>query len=824
MPEASTPYPRRTGTLLAVAAAGVALSALCSPASGQAPAAASRTTVQMRGGIEVSNGSATTRVTAVTDSILRVRIARGRDFAEDASWAVPAQVRARSVPVRPAPNGFSTAELSVRVDPRTLQLTVADRQGGVIHSDLPEPIRFEGRAFTLRKALPLGERYFGLGDKTGPFDRRGAAYVHWNTDAYGYGVGTDPVYKSIPFFVSIGGAGGSYGLFLDNSWRSWFDFGHREEGTLALGAPDGPIDYYVIAGPTTRDVVRRYTDLTGKAPLTPLWGLGYHQSRYSYMSDAEVRAIAARLRQERIPADVIWLDIDYQDRNRPFTVNRKTFPDLAKLARDLRADGIKLVAITDLHIAHAPNEGYAPYDSGAAGNHFLRRADGSTYVAPVWPGPSVFPDFTRADTRRWWGDLYKGFVEDGIAGFWNDMNEPAIFETPTKTMPLDNIHRVDTDDFSARDASHAEIHNIYGMENSRATFEGLLRLKPNLRPYVMTRATYAGGQRYAHSWTGDNNATWDHLKLMVHQLINLGLSGYTYGGADIGGFTGGPSPELLTRWYQIGAFTPVFRSHAAKDTPRAEPWVDGPEHLALRRAAISERYRLMPYFYSLAEQHERTGDPIMRPVFYDYPAMQSAPCDQSIAFTVGSDLLVAPSPKPESPQPYDVCLPTAGWYDYWTGLPVQGEKTREVPRLERLPLFVRPGAILPRKPLVQNTGQTPVGTGAGGLQLHVYPGPDCRVEIYSDDGESLDYRRGGYLRQTVRCTQTADGLRLRFGPRTGSHRPWWRSIGVTIHDSDYATIRSGSRSISPEWDQKARTLRFTIPDQPRGGEVSIRRI
>ena len=780
-------------------------------------------------GIEAANSVGRLRVIALTPTVLRVRFAPGGEFAEDASWAVPANVRAQRAAITRRSNGFSTSALQVAVDPRTLALSVTDRQGKLIHADTGVPITLEAGGFTLRKAMPAGERYFGMGDKTGPHDRRGASFVNWNTDAYGYGAATDPIYKSIPFFVAAGGQGGAYGLFLDNSHRSWFDFGHRQENVLALGSPGGPIDYYLIAGPTVAEVVRRYTDLTGKAPLPPRWALGFQQSRYSYMSDAEVREIAARLRSDRVPTDVLWLDIDYQDRNRPFTVNRQTFPDMRRLARDMRADGLKLVAITDLHIAHAPGEGYAPYDSGRAGDHFLKNPDGSTYVAPVWPGPSVFPDFTRAVTRRWWGDLYKGLVDDGIAGFWNDMNEPAIFETPTKTMPLDTVHRIDADDFRPRPAPHAELHNVYGMENSRATFEGLQGLRPNLRPFVLTRATYAGGQRYAATWTGDNNATWDHLKLMVQQLVNLGLSGFTYAGADIGGFTGGPSPELLTRWYQLGAFTPVFRSHAAKNTPRAEPWVDGPEHLAIRRRAIEERYRLMPYLYGVAEQHARTGDPVMRPVFYDYPGALAAPCDTSMTFTVGRELMVAASPRPESPQAYDVCLPVGGWYDYWTGERVRGqpiegntavERIVETPRLERLPLFVRAGTILPRQPVTQSTAERPRGP----LSLDIYPGPDCRGELYWDDGETLGYRRGAFLRQPIRCAVGESGLQISFAPRTGSLKPWWRELAVTVHDwGGAAEVRTNGRSVTAEEDGPARALRFTLPDPRRGTEVVISR-
>jgi alpha-glucosidase len=807
-----------TALLLAAALATLAAPAL----SQQGPLPPPAPAVPLKNGAEVSNGSATIRVIALTDSILRVRVARGGDFPEDASWAVPAEVRAKSVLVQPLANGFATAALNAAIDPRTLALTVSDRQGRMIHADSSNAFSFDGSKFTLRKALPVGEQYYGLGDKTGPFNRRGASYVHWNTDAWGFDRGTDPIYKSIPFTIASGGAGGAYGLFLDNSWRTSFDFGHRDENLLAISADDGPIDYYLIAGPTVPDVVRRYTDLTGKAPLPPRWALGFQQSRYSYMTDAELREVAARLRSDRIPTDVLWLDIDYQDRNRPFTVDKKAFPNLRGLAGDMRRQGFQLVTITDLHVAHAPNEGYVAFDSGAAGDHFLKSPDGSLYVAPVWPGPSVFPDFTRKASREWWGGLYKHFVDDGIAGFWNDMNEPAIFETPTKTMPLDTVHRFDGNGFAPRTASHAEAHNVYGMENSRATYEGLLKLRPNVRPFVMTRATYAGGQRYAVTWTGDNNATWDHLKLMVHQLLNLGLSGHSWAGADIGGFTGGPSSELLTRWHQVGAFTPVFRNHSAKNTPRVEPWMDGPEHLAIRRRFIEERYRLLPYFYAAAEQNARTGDPVMRPVFYDYPELMKSPCDHSMAFTVGRDLLVAPSPKPESTHSYEACMPGPGWFDYWTGLEVEGETksdasfevVKEVPTLERLPVFVRAGAIIPKQAVTQNTSETPEGP----LELHVYPGPDCRGDIYWDDGVSV---RGASLRQTVRCTLGKDGLMLHFDKREGSFKPWWKQIAATVHGwSGPAKVRGVDRV---ETDAERKTVRFVIPDQRRAADFVISR-
>ena len=265
---------------------------------------------------------------------------------------------------------------------------------------------------------------------------------------------------------------------------------------------------------------------------------------------------------------------------------------MKSLVADLDTQGVRLVTIADLHVAAAAGQGYAPYETGLAANEFVHNPDGSVFVGTVWPGPSVFPDFTDRRVRQWYGRQYEALVGDNVAGFWNDMNEPSVFLSTNLTMPLDTVHRIDSDDFAARTATHAEIHNVYGMENSRATFEGLQALRPDERPFVMTRATYAGGQRYAVTWTGDDSATWDHLKLMVHQLINLGLSGFSYAGADVGGFTGGASPELMTRWFEIGAFTPIFRDHAAKGTPRAEPWVDGPEQLAIRRRFVE---RALPF-------------------------------------------------------------------------------------------------------------------------------------------------------------------------------------------------------------------------------------
>jgi alpha-glucosidase len=802
------------------------------------PALADPALIARTDGAEVHSGLFRLRVTAIAEDILRVRIAAPSEPSEDASWAVPAAIRTRAITVTAIPSAkasavmaFRTNALDVRIEAEPLRLIISDLEGRVISADVVgRAIEVAGGGFTLRKELPATEHYFGLGDKTGPLDHRGQAFSNWNTDAYRFQESTDPLYKTIPFFVASGGAGGSYGIFLDNTWRSWFDFGKRDPRVLEFGSSGGPIDYYVIFGPSVRRVVERYTDLTGKPPLPPLWALGFQQSRYSYMSSAEVRSLAARLRSERIPSDVIWLDIDYQNSNRPFTTNPATFGDMPALASDLLSQGLRLVSITDPHIAQAPNQHYEPYDSGLAGDHFVKRPDGSIYAGEVWPGPSVFPDFTRTDTRAWWGALYGNFVASGIAGFWNDMNEPSVFKTPTKTMPLDTQHRIAEPGFAPRTATHEEIHNIYGMQNSRATFDGLRLLRPNERAFVMTRASYAGGQRYAVTWTGDNSATWNHLNLAISTLLNLGMSGFAYAGADVSGFIGTPSPELLTKWMEVAAFTPIFRVHSEKGTPRREPWVDGPRHTEIRRRFIEERYRLMPYLYALADENSRTGTPLMRPLFYEFPDAFDAPCDQPTAFLLGNRLLIAPPPHFESPAEYSICLPAGGWYDFWTGAKIhpgsapdmpQAQVIKVAPVLDRLPVFVRAGAILPRQPLVQSTADTP----RGALTLDVYPGDDCRGVIYADDGHSLAYGQQGFLRQIVRCAQTDKGIAIQFDEREGQFQAWWRAIEVRIHDwNGAARADLDGKVLNDDIAPVSGTLAVRIDDQPKAKRLSITRM
>lgn len=770
----------------------------------------------------VTQGDVRLEITALQDDILRIR-ADQNALANDESWAVSEQIRQKHVPFVQTQEGehivLSTKNLTLKLNLATLSITIEDQNGRIILADAKnQPLLIDEKGFRLRKNLSDNQYIFGLGDKDGPLNRRGDIFTLWNTDQFGYGGPNDPLYKSIPFFYGVNKTGEAYGMFVDTTWRSSFDFGKSSPDVIDIRSEGKSFDYYIMAGPDLKKVIAQYAYLTGTAPLAPLYGLGFQQSRWSYMSQAELGEIAKKLRSERIPADLIYADIDFQDRNRPFTTNPKTYPDLAKLVADLKEDDLRLVVITDLHIAHTPDEDYAPYHSGAKADLFLKNPDGTTYIGKVWPGPSVFPDFSRKSARDWWGGLYTDFVNQGVSGFWNDMNEPAIFGTSTKTMPLDVVHKIDDKGFVSRVTSHAELHNVYGMLNSKATFEGLLKLKPRERPFVLTRATYAGGQRYAMTWTGDNLSKWEHLRVSTPQLINLGLSGFSYAGVDIGGFGGEPTtPDLLTRWMQIGAFNVFYRNHYMSGKPPAEPWVHGPEHLDIRRRFVEERYRLLPYIYALAEENSRNAMPIMRPVFLEFPQTLEHLSQTDDQFMLGSQLLIAHGPVKESETPYEINLPSQGWYNYWTGERLTVASFTHTPTIDYLPVFVRPGAIFAKQELVQSTMQTPKGP----LEIHIWPGKDCSGSIYFDDGISFDYRSGKYLRQAISCEQT-DSLTVHFANRSGTFKPWWKTISLVIHGQNAPkTAQIGKKTIKGAYNADSHSIAFELPDMPKSKTISI---
>jgi len=768
----------------AALAAGFAVSLLATPAlAGWTTLGAFPPPERASQSLVFRSERAVAMVTAVAPEIVRVRVSPTKAFGRDHSYAVVTRDfgdPGASFQIGTGRSVVTTRALRVTVTHAPFRVAFATAAGESLDEDDAElGTALAGTRVKVWKRLRDDEHVYGFGEKVGKLDKRGwqlggYSYTMWNSDTFGYDSSTDPIYASIPFYIVLR-AGRAHGVFLDNSFRSSFDVGHESPGLLAMGAEGGELDYYFIDGPTPKQVIERYTALTGRMPMPPRWALGYNQCRYSYYPESKVRFIAQNFRERRIPADTIWLDIHYQDGYRPFSWDKTRFPDPKKLIADLRAQGFRTVVIVDAHPRKEP--GSHVYDSGLAADVFVKNPDGSVFEGPVWPsmaetnpGPSVFPDFSKPKAREWWGGLFKFFTDDGIAGIWNDMNEPAVFSPPASTMPLTVRH-----DNEGQPTDHREIHNVYGQLMSRSTYEGLLRLRPRERPFVLTRATFAGGQRYSAVWPGDNVSDWPSLNQGLAVLMGLGLSGFPFVGTDIGGFAETPSAELFTRWLQVGVFHPFMRTHTTFGTPDQEPWSYGTRHEAVNRRAIELRYELLPQLYQVMKQASETGLPALRPLFLEFPDdPQTWGLQDQLMF--GSDVLVAPVLR-EAQTERGVYLPAGDWYDYWTGRAVKGGRWIDVPvTIESIPMYVRAGAFLFTQPVVQNTGEM----AGQPLRVSVYPAPRSSAELYEDDGESLDYEDGAFARRRFAQRRDAAGTTVEVSAATGSWQPAARDLVLRI--------------------------------------------
>lgn len=733
--------------------------------------------------LRVTDGVVSAAITPISDDVIRVRVAKGDRFGRDHSYAVvttnlgPIQAKAT---IGPNETILKTATLTVHVQHHPIRVRFANSAGETLDADNNEAaISFSGPSFRVAKDLPEDEHIYGLGEKSGRLDKRGWQlggynYVMWNTDTYAWDSSTDPLYVAVPFYVAMR-HGQAHGIFLDNTWRSFFDIGRQQRDALTFGAEGGEVNYYFINGPRPKDVINRYTQLTGRMPMPPLWSAGYNQCRYSYYPEKRVRQLAAMFRQKQIPADVIWLDIHYQDNYRPFTWNHDRFPDPKTMIADLAGEGFRVVTIVDPH--PKVEIGSVPFDTGIAGNYFIKRADGSVYTGKVWPSmadhdpaPSVFPDFTMPAARQWWGGLFKGLVDCGVAGIWNDMDEPSVFVAPTGTMALDTVQ-----DNEGEPASHRELHNVYGQLMSRATFEGLEALRPNQRPFVLTRSSFAGGQRYAAVWTGDGTADWASLRQSISTLLGLGVSGFGFVGSDIGGFVHPATAELFTRWLQVGVFNPFMRTHTDLGNPDKEPWSFGSDFERMNKEAIELRYELLPYIYNALHETAVTGVPAMRPLFVDFPEDEAvAAMDDEFLF--GSDLLVAPVLW-EGASNRPVYLPKGDWFDYWTGEKVAGGRTIDAAApLDTIPLFVRAGGFIFRQPVVQHTGQMPGNT----LRVLIAPAADSTAAMYEDDGISLEYEHSDFLVRQFHQIRRDSGVSVEIASVGGSRIPAARLLELDL--------------------------------------------
>ncbi|NJN17443.1 MAG: glycoside hydrolase family 31 protein [Oscillochloris sp.] len=590
------------------------------------------------------------------------------------------------------------------------RLRMHNRDGQLLRDDCP-PLR-RGSLWRQTSLLRAEEQIYGLGEQTGPLNLRGRRHRLWNTDPIkSYGPEQDPLYLNIPVYLGVHDAG-SYLIFYENSFPARLTFAEDAE----LEFENGALRAYLIPGPPDR-ALARYSELTGRPPLPPRWALGFHQSRFSYDNEDDVRGVAAGFTAYDLPLSAIHLDIHYMEGFRVFTVDQQRFHNLRQLAHDLEQRGIRLVTILDPGIKR--DHDYRLYREGLAGGHFCRDEAGNVAVGPVWPGWCAFPDFTNPATRQWWGAQYPQLSQQGIAGFWHDMNEPAIAGTWGQHTLAGEIRH----DLEGRGGDHHEAHNLYGLQMARAGYEALREQQPERRPFILTRSGWAGIQRYAWTWTGDVQSSWAMLRQTIPTVLNLGLAGMPYSGPDVGGFKGAPSGELFLRWLQLAALLPFFRVHSTIGVPRREPWAFGPELRTQIAAVLHLRSRLMPYLYTLAWQSSLSGHPLARPLFWpDNPDPALRGIDD--AFLLGDALLVAPIVE-EDARGRDLQLPAGRWYNFWADQLLEGPGRAQIASaLADIPILVRAGSILPLEE-------------AGRLALHLYPAADGTAagQCYGDAGD-----------------------------------------------------------------------------------------
>lgn len=814
-----------------------------------------------------SSGTASLTLTVLDDGIVRLRYGDGTrtPVEEERRGSIVALDRpAAKAPLVTGRRGRTaivcTRELEIAIDPVRTAVTAKDLATGAVILDDADGGFFRARATASGAAAkdgerdvlgvvrvsPPGERIYGLGLHTAAqagagLDLRGSVVELYNTDAFDPGAGgfrpdAPSLYESIPFYVGLRGKT-AYGVFTDNTHRLRFDIAKTEPSRLRTTAWGGTIDQYLVAGPSMKEVVRRYTLLTGRAPVPAPWALGFHQSRWEgpcdgspasaerhFCSASQILSFADTLRERGVPADGVFLDIQHMEGFRSFTFDGARFEDPEALFAALAARGLHASAIIDPGIK--VDEAWQIYASGLAGGHFLGSPGDpkKPFVGEVWPGPSVFPDFSRDATRTWWGDLVRGLAARGVSGAWIDMNEPASFTTGTvpDLVPADGDGRATT---------MAEVHNAYGLFEAKATYEGLLRARPGERPFVLSRAAFAGQQRWSAVWTGDAPSTWTTLGMTLPQLLHLGVSGIPFAGSDVGGYSGRDesTPELFARWMSLGAISPFFRAHAEKDARRQEPWAFGDDTLDATRSLIRLRYELMPYLYSVFDESSRTGAPVLRPLVFEDQDDESV-ADVADEATLGAWLLVAPVLSKEAAKARAVVLPKGRWFDYRSGAVFDGGKTVTTSAApdtlppDALPVFAREGAIIPRV----EAGSNVAAARGGALFLDAFPGAArTTFTLREDDGTTS----AAVSRVTFATQRTATGARFEALAREGSYAaPHARIVvrlrrvdrdpssvtlgGVALPRAPAASIGAASMPVgSFGWDANDRAVVVALPDR-----------
>jgi alpha-glucosidase len=717
--------------------------------------------------VSITTDAAFVQAMVYSASVIRVRMDK-QVLKKDFSYAVITQPMLTKCAITQNDKEIiiSTDSLKVVFTKKPYSVTFYTKENNVISEDEKGlTTSWVGDEVTTYKKMQEGERFVGLGEKVGGLDRKGSGYTNWNTDAYGYDLWRDPLYSTIPFYIGLH-HDISYGIFMDNTFQSDFNFGASNDRFSSFGARGGEMNYYFIYHSSVAEIVKSYTWLTGRMKLPPLWSLGYQQCRYTYYPDTEVMRIAQTLREKKIPADGITLDIHYMDKYQLFTWDKERFPNPKGMTDKLKEMGFKTTVIVDPGIKVEPDA--AAFKRGLAANAFIKYPDGKNYSGQVWPGWCNFTDYTSEVGRKYWKAESKFFTDNGVSGIWNDMNEIATWG---QKMPSNVLF-----DFEGRKASHLEAHNVYGMQMARSSYEGF-RAHSTERPFVLTRAGYAGLQRYSAIWTGDNRAEDSHMLLGVRLINSLGLSGVSFTGMDIGGFTGNGSAALFNRWTQLGAFMPYFRNHSAVNTKSAEPWTFGEDITNNARNYINLRYKLLPYIYSSFYESTQTGMPVNRSLVFENAFDKNIYNEEfQNQFLFGQSLLVTPI---ESEKDFmKIYLPKNNWYNIYTDEMHNGnaEKIIEL-STTKLPVFVKESSIIPMQSVVQSTAIAPTDT----LVLHVYKGNiDNAFTYYEDDGKTFDYEKGSFYKRIIKYNSTNN--QLIFEKVDGEMASKFKNIAIVLHE------------------------------------------
>ena len=659
--------------------------------------------------------------------------------------------------------------------------------------DMPRfAVNRDGETISFSCDLGEDDLIFGLGETVRGINKRGHIYRAWNSDDFSHTENKSSLYASHNLLL-FAGEGGVFGAYFDDPGAVTFDLGYTVMNRAVITSENGDLSVYLIEGDSLTDLCRQFRQLTGRSYVPPKWGLGYIQSRWGYASEEELRAVVREHRARHIPLDGMSMDIDYMDDFKDFTWNRDNFPDMPGLAAQLRADHIRLVPIIDAGVKQ--EDGYDVCDEGVEKGYFVKKADGSLFIGAVWPGRSYFPDFMRADVRRWFGAQYRKLLDAGIEGFWNDMNEPALFYSPetldaayAKAEALRGRNMGIHESFELKDAfgsiannpedyrrfyheidgrpmRHDRVHNLYGGMMTRAAAEGFAEYAPEKRFLLFSRASFVGAHRYGGVWQGDNSSWWSHLLMNLKMMPSLNMCGFLYCGADLGGFSCNTTGDLLLRWLQLGAFTPLMRNHTAQHTRNQEIYRF--ENWPAMRGVLTVRYALLPYLYSALMKAALTDGMMFRPLAFDYPADAMA-CRTEDQVMLGDEAMIAPVYEQNARGrhvylPEDMLLVRFRASEDYDLVPMaKGHHWVDL-ALDEFPLFIRRGRVVP----LAKAAEWVEAVDGSDLTLLGWLDGDAETTLYDDDGQStrVDLEAGlTAIRVTVRdgaATAAGKGLTLR---------------------------------------------------------------